>query len=160
MSLKALVNAIYNAQVGLGSVRYRQEPTAAAGVAVADDSAWDQIIAGTILTTDHWLVGLNVGDAALTGADTEEVLAEGIGGVDGAAVAAATLLVEVDLNMGAVGTPAAEMVWEPPIYFPVPMLCSTSVVANGTRHAAEISTSITGGVALNVGITYITGLGA
>ena len=158
MSKSSFITNIYNATVRFASVRYRQEPTAAAGVAVADDSAWDQIIAGTVLTTDHWLVGLNIGEAAATAADSEEVVAEGIGGADGAATAAATLLAEVDINVGfATG---AGVAWEPPVFFPVPMLCSTDVVANGTRHAAEISTSPVGGVAITLGITYITGLGA
>ena len=157
MASSNLVKSIYQAAIGLGSIRYRQEPTGAAGVAVADDAAWDQIIAGTVLTADHWLVGLNVGTPVGGGADTEEVLAEGIGGADGAAVAAATLLVELDLFYQVVT--AAGEVNEPPIFLPIPCLASTSVVANGFRHAAEISTSATGGNALVVGITYITGLG-
>lgn len=156
MSLKGLVNQIYNGQIGLAAVRYRQEPTAAAGVAVADDALWDQIIAGTILTGTHWLAGLNIGNPVGGGADTEQVLADGIGGADGAATAAATLLVELDMNY-AVVTAAGE-VWQPPVMLPVPIRCDTGIVANGTRHAARISTSATGGNALNVGITYLTGL--
>lgn len=156
MSLKALVNAVYNGSVGLTAVRYRQEPTGAAGVAVADDALWDQIIAGTILTGTHWLVGLNIGTPVGGAADTEEVIADGIGGADGAAIAAATLLVEVDLHY-AVVTAAGE-VFEPPVLFPIPMRCDTGIVANGTRHAARISTSATGGAAVDMGITYITGL--
>lgn len=155
MSLKALAQSIYNGSVGLSAVRYRQEPTAAAGVAVADDSAWDQIIAGTILTAEHWLAGLNLGTTA-TQVDSEQVIGEGIGGADGAATAAATLLVEVDLNYANVT--AVGEIWQPPVFFPIPMLCSIEVVANGTRHAAEISTSVTGGLALSVGITYIIGM--
>lgn len=161
MSLKALVNAVYNANVGLASIRYRQEPTGAVGVAVADDALWDQIIAGTVLTVDHWLVGLNIGVVGL-GADVEEVIAEGIGGVDGAAVAAATLLVEQDFNgfftqTTAVGEYAGYI---PPSYLPVPCLCSTTVVANGLRHAGRISSSAAGGLAISLGIAYITGLGS
>lgn len=154
----SFITNIYNASVGLFNVRYRQEPTGAAGIAIADDAAWDQIIAGAVLAASdpHWLAGLNIGEAAATAADAEEVVAEGIGGVDGAAIAAATLLAEVDVNVGF--ATAAGLAWEPPVFFPVPMRCGLQIVANGTRHAARISTSAVGGVAITLGITYITGL--
>lgn len=147
------IDAIYQAVVGTDRVRYRQEPTAAAGIAVADDTAWDQIIDSTILTFEHWLVALNVGiPAAGVTADTEEVVAVGTGGADGAAVAAGTLLVEHDL-LACITTAAGESV-QPPIYLPVPIH-----VLPASRYAARISTSATGGMALSIGISYMTGIG-
>lgn len=158
MGQRALINAIYNAQVGLTGARYRQEPTGAAGVAVADDALWDQIIAGTVLdaTDPHWLAGITITTPLAGGADTEEVIAEGIGGVDGAAIAAATLLAEFDI--GYVVVTAAGEVHEPPIFLPVVLRCGDSIVVNGTRHAGRLSSSPVGGNAITLGITYISGL--
>lgn len=154
MSLKALVNALYQAQVGSTEVRYRQHPTGVAGVAVADDAAWDEIIASTIITDAfHHLAGLLAfGPGA--GADVEQIIAEGVGGADGAAVAAATLLVEMQMGVdwtSAVGLAAQVHPW----MLPVPI----RVEQAADRHAGRISASPTGGIAVTLSIEVITGLG-
>ena len=148
-----ILTSIYQATVNTGNVRYRQEPTAAAGVAIADDSAWDQIIAASVVTVDYWICVLNIGlPAAGITADTEEVVADGSGGADGAAVAAATLLIEQEVLL-TIDTAVGEYP-NPLTYLPVPI----KVLAN-VRNAAEISTSATGGTAISLGFGYISGLG-
>lgn len=150
---RGLLAAIYQATVGTSGVRYRQEPTGAAGVVVADDAAWDQIIAASTITVEHWLTVLNIGfPAAGITADTEEVVAEGSGGADGAAVAAATLLVEQEL-LATIDTAVGEYP-APLSYLPVPIQCPANI-----RHAGRISSSATGGMAISLGIGYISGLG-
>lgn len=149
-----MVASIYQATVGTGSVRYRQIPTAAAGIAIADDAAWDEIVDNTIMTTQHWLAALNIGvPAAGITADTEEVIALGTGGANGAAVAAATLLVEHDL-LATINTAVGEYVI-PPTYLPVPIQVQALL-----RYAGRISNSVTGGMAISLGFSSITGLGA
>lgn len=146
------IASIYQATVRTDQVRYRQEPTAAAGVAVADDAGWDEIIASTVLTAEHWLCALNIGaPAAGLGGDIEQVVAEGSGGTDGAN-AASTLLVEHD--MLATSTTAVGEFAMPPIYLPVPIFVLAS-----TRHAGRISFSVGSGMAISLGISYMTGLG-
>lgn len=153
MGLRNEVNAIYNSMVGTANVRYRQYPAAVAGIVVADDAAWDEIVASTVITTDYWIAGLNIGGpAAGITADTEEVIACGSGGADGATVAAATLLIEHDL-IATINTAVGEYPW-PPIYLPIPV----KVLAS-TRIATRISTSATGGLAISFGFTAITSLG-
>lgn len=145
--------AIYQAVVGSDRTRYLQEPTAAAGIAVADDAAWDEIIDSTILVVEQWLVALNIGiPAAGVGGDVEEVIAVGTGGANGAAIAAATLLIEHDLLANQ--NDASGQSVQPPIYLPVPIH-----VLPANRYAARISSSITGGMAISIGISYITSLG-
>lgn len=153
MSLSGLIGSLYLREVQSDNVRYRQIPTAAAGIAIADDAAWDEIVDNTIMATVHWLAGLNIGlPAAGITADTEEVVALGTGGANGAAVAAATLLVEQEL-LATIDTAVGEYVM-PNIYLPVPIR-----VAALTRYAGRISTSITGGIAISLGFVSITGLG-
>jgi len=94
VSFNALIGALYNAVVNNGNVRYRQHPAGLAGIAIADDANWDEIFVAATITTPYWIACLNVGlPAAGITADTEEVIADGSGGADGAAVAAATLLI-------------------------------------------------------------------
>lgn len=148
-----VLNAIYLATVQTTNVRYRQHPAAAVGVALADDAAWVQVIASTVLTTVAWDSELNIGGpAAGITADTEEVIAFGTGGADGAAVAAATLTIEHEV-IAIINTAVGEYPW-PPIVLAVPIR-----VAASTRRAARISTSITGGMAVSCGFTVISGLG-
>lgn len=147
-----VTRALYMALVETDNVRYRQHPTGAAGVAVADDAAYDELIASTVITTIHWLAAVFYGiPAAGITTDVDEVLAEGIGGADGATVAFATLLVELQL-MATIDTAVGEYP-VPNIFLPVPIR-----VAASTRHAARISTSTTGGMAVTVALNVITGL--
>jgi hypothetical protein len=150
-----LTRAIYQAVVGNTSIRYLAYPApATALVAVADDSAWDQIVDSTVITVEHWLAMINFASISMT-ADLEERLTEGIGGADGAAIAAATNLVEAIIcgyfTSDGVGFDAQFMT---PYVLPIPIR-----VAASTRHAVEITESLVGGQALTVGITDITGLG-
>jgi len=150
---RGLLASIYQATVGTSGVRYRQQPTGAAGIAIADDAAYDELIAAAVITVEHWLAVLNIGlPAAGITADTEEVIAEGTGGADGAAVAFATLLVEQEL-LATIDTAVGEYV-SPLAYLPVPIQCAANI-----RHAGRISSSATGGIAISLGFGYITGLG-
>lgn len=145
--------ALYQALVGSDNVRYRQIPTAAAGIAVADDAAWDQIVASTIILTEHWIAAENIGGTAAAMADSEEVVAHGTGGADGATVAPAATIIETDVIYHSVTAVGEYFV--PPYYLPVPVRVPAS-----TRHAASISTSATGGFAISFGFTEILNLGA
>jgi len=157
MTYAAQVNAVYNAYVQSVAVRYRTHPGDVAGIAVADDAAWDQIIAATVITDAfHHLSGIgayHVGSAA----DFEEQVEEGVGGADGAAVAAATTLVQLAIASDFTQTTAAgeRVVNFSPLMLPVPI----RVEQAADRHAVQISTSATGGQALVVSINVITGLG-
>lgn len=147
-----IMATIAKATFDTGAVRYRQIPTAAAGIVTADDAAWDEVVDNTIMTTDHWLAGLNICfPAAGVTADTEEVVALGTGGANGAAVAAATLLVENEV-IATINTAVGEYP-TPPIYLPVPIRVLALL-----RYATRISTSATGGMAVSVGFSSITGL--
>jgi hypothetical protein len=155
VSLSNLIGSLYLASVQSDNVRYRQFPAAGAGVAIADDAAWDEITASAASpTVNFWLAGLNISlpTAGIT-ADTEEVLAVGSGGADGATVAAAVLLVEHEI-LATIDTAVGEYL-VPVAYLPVPI----RVLAT-SRIAARISSSITGGMALSgLGYSVITGLG-
>ena len=157
MSLAAQVRAIFQAEVGNTAIRYVTHPQDAVGVAVADDAAWDQIIAATVITDDwHHLAGLGMyhfGNAA----DFEEQVEEGIGGADGAAVAAATTLVSCAIATDFTATSAVgeRVVNFEPWMLPVPIRVQQAT----DRHAMRISTSSTGGQALVASINVITGMG-
>lgn len=154
MSLSAMVSALYLREVQTDNVRYRQYPSGLAGIAIADDAAYDEIVASTVITTINWLAKLNIGipGAGVT-ADTEEVIACGTGGADGATVAFATLLLEQEL-LATIDTAVGEYVI-PQEWLPIPIR-----VAASTRYAGRISTSATGGMAISMGIEVITGLGS
>ena len=157
MSLRGRVSAIHNALVQSTNLRYRTHPGDVAGIAVADDAAWDQIIAATVITDAfHHLSGIGAyhfGNAA----DFEEQVEEGIGGADGAAVAAATTLVQLAIASDFTQTSAVgeRVVNFSPLMLPVPI----RVEQAADRHAVRISTSATGGQALVASINVITGLG-
>ena len=157
MSLRGRVSAIHNALVQSTNLRYRTHPENLAGIAVADDSAWDQIIAATVITDAfHHLSGIgayHVGSAA----DFEEQVEEGIGGADGAAVAAATTLVQLAIASDFTQTTAVaeRLLAHYPLMLPVPV----RVEQAADRHAVRISTSATGTQALVASINVITGLG-
>ena len=157
MTYAAQVNAVYNAYVQSVAVRYRTHPEDLAGIAVADDAAWDQIIAATVITDAfHHLSGIgayHVGSAA----DFEEQVEEGIGGADGAAVAAATTLVQLAIASDFTQTTAvAERLLA---YYPLMLPVPVRVEQAADRHAVRISTSATGTQALVASINVITGLG-
>ena len=157
MGLASQIQTVFQKAVQSAALRYRTHPTNAVGVAVADDAAWDQIIAATVITDGfHHLAGLgmyHVGSAA----DFEEQVEEGIGGADGAAVAAATTLVSVALASDFTATTAAaeRVLKYQPWMLPVPIRVEQAT----DRHAMRISTSSTGGQALVASINVITGMG-
>lgn len=154
MSLVGLVGAIYNSQVASYNVRYRQIPAAAAGAACPDDATYAQILTAAAAQAQSWIAQVYFGiPAAGVTADTEEVLAVGSGGADGATVAFATLLIEQEV-FATINTAVGEYV-VPQEYLPVPV-----AIAASTRLAGRISTSVTGGMALTVGVSLITGIGA
>lgn len=157
MGLASQIQTVFQKAVQSAALRYRTHPTNAVGVAVADDAAWDQIIAATVITDDwHHLAGLGMyhfGNAA----DFEEQVEEGIGGADGAAVAAATTLVSCAIATDFTATSAVgeRVVNFEPWMLPVPIRVQQAT----DRHAMRISTSSTGGQALVASINVITGMG-
>lgn len=154
MGLGARVNAIYNATVQSVGIRYRTHPNDVAGVAVADDAAWDQIIAATVITTVfHHLVGINAYTFG-TAADFEEQVEEGVGGADGAAIAPADTLVRLAISLDFAS--AVGLLQTAPTLLPVPV----RVERAADRHAMRLSTSAVGGQALVASITIIEALGA
>lgn len=154
MSLSNQVAAIYLATVGSNNVRYRQYPAAAAGAACPDDATYAQIVTAAAALAASWIaqVYFGVPGAGIT-ADTEEVLAVGSGGADGATVAFATLLIEQEV-FATINTAVGEYVI-PQEYLPIPVAIQAS-----TRLAGRISSSVTGGMALTVGVSLVTGLGS
>ena len=160
-SLTSMMAQVFNASGGSVNMRYRTHPNDAAGVAVADDSAWDEIIASTVITTAfHHLAGLGMYHVGAT-ADNEEQVGEGVGGADGAATAAGVTLVMVAIATAFTATTAAgeREVDFKPWMLPVPLRVETASPGTTDRHAAEISTSATAGIALLMSISVITGMG-
>ena len=83
--------AIFLAIVESGKIRYQTLPVAV--VPIADDAAWDQLFAAAgAPAVDFWLCGFSYGYATGIAADVSLLIDVGYGGVDGAAIAAATVI--------------------------------------------------------------------
>jgi hypothetical protein len=144
MSLKGEVDGLYNALVESGAIRIVGLPVAE--VPIADDAAWDQLFAAAgapSATAPCWLIGIAYNFATTTVAAEHTLLFDvGYGGVDGAAVAAATVLLTnfpvtlygVAAGLGPMGPLCAML--------PVPIR-----IPPAQRMAARIAASPVGGVA-------------
>jgi hypothetical protein len=135
--LKSSFSALVNSRL----IRYEALP--AAIVAIADDAAWDQLFAAAgAPAVDYWLCGFSYGVATGLAADVSLLIDVGYGGVDGAAVAAATVVltnypVVITAGVAAVG----------PSALPSEMLPYPVFIPAGSRMAARIASSPTGTVA-------------
>jgi hypothetical protein len=115
----------------------------AAVVPIADDAAWDQLFAAAgAPATIYWLCGISYGVATGLAADVSLLIDCGYGGVDGAAVAAAIVVLT---NYPIVLTAGAAAVG--PAALPSEMLPYPVKIPGGSRMAARIASSPTGTVA-------------
>jgi hypothetical protein len=146
----------FQSLVNSGNIRYACLP--AAEVAIADDAAWDQLWAAAAgPATDFWVCGFAYNFATTTVAAEHTMAVDlGWGGVDGAAVAAANVIVTnwpitlygVAAALGPMGPLWASL----PYPVRVPAL---------SRMAARIATSVTGGVAFtSFRVIYATAVGS
>jgi hypothetical protein len=138
MGLKTSIDALFDALVASGNIRYQGLP--AAIVAIADDAAWDQLFAAATLPC--WLVGISYGVATGLAADVSLLVDVGYGGVDGAAVAPATTVLT---NWPIVLTAGAAAVG--PSALPSEILPFPIRIPPAQRMAARIASSPTGTVA-------------
>ena len=134
---------LYNAQVNSGAIRYQTLPVN--GVAIADDSAWDQLFAAAgAPAVDYWLCGFAFNIATgLVLAEDQLLFDVGWGGADGAAVAAANvILTNWPMNFSAVAVALGPFA-VPNQFLPYPVK-----IPGGSRMAARIADSPVGGVAI------------
>lgn len=156
MGVPQEVKATYLAGVESGNIRYNCLP--AADIAIADDAAWDQLWAAAAgPATTFWVVGFAYNFATTTVAAEHSMLVDfGWGGVDGAAVAAANVIV-ANFPVTLYGVAAALGPMGPLChYLPYPVK-----VPALSRMAARIAASPTGGVAFtSFRIIYATAVGS
>jgi len=140
MTLKSVVDQSFLAMVESGNIRYQGLP--AAIVAIADDAAWDQLFAAAgAPAVPFWLCGFSYGIATGLAADVSLLIDLGWGGADGAAIAAANVIltnypVVLTAGVAAVG----------PSALPSEMLPYPVRIPAGSRMAARIASSPTGTV--------------
>lgn len=131
------------ALVESGRIRYQTLPVN--GVAIADDGAWDQLFAAAgAPAVDYWLCGFahNVATGLLL-AEDQLLIDVGWGGLDGAAVAAANVIVtNWPINFTAVALALG------PTSVPNQLLPYPVKIPAASRMAARIATSPVGGVAV------------
>lgn len=131
------------ALVDSGRIRYTTLPVN--GVAIADDAAWDQLFAAAAApATDYWLCGFAHSVATNTLLAEDQLLIDvGWGGLDGAAVAAANvILTNWPVNFTAVALALG------PNPIPNHLLPYPVKIPGGSRMAARIAASPVGGVAV------------
>jgi len=141
MSFNDKVDQMFLAAIESGSIRYQTLP--AAIVPIADDAAWDELFAAAgAPAVPFWLCGISFNWATGIAAETSLLVDVGYGGVDGAAIAAATVVLTnwpVTLTAGAAAlgpdTHAPHM-----LPFPVK-------IPAASRMAARIASSPTGTLA-------------
>ncbi len=140
---KGSIDSLFNALVESGQIRYTSLPAAA--VPIADDAAWDELFAAAgapSATLPTWMVGFSYGIATGLAADVSLLVDVGYGGVDGAAIAATTVLLT---NWPIVLTAGAAAVG--PAALPSEMLPFPIRIPPAQRMAARIAASPTGTVA-------------
>ena len=139
--MKRHEKATFLAMVESGKIRYTTLPVGI--VAIADDAAWDQLFAAAgAPAVDYWLCGFAYSYATGIAADVCLLVDVGWGGVDGAAIAAANVIltnwpVALSAGVAAVGPAAC-----PPQMIPYPVK-----IPGGSRMAARIASSPTGTLA-------------
>ena len=129
MALKSEVDQLFLALVESGNIRYASWPVA--GIALADDAAWDEIVvagAGPGAAVPCWLCGFSFGVA--TGLIVAEIGYEfrmGHGGAGGDGVAPAVEIVtNWAVNFSAVAAALGPFVI-PPQILPIPVLMPLGV---------------------------------
>lgn len=142
MSDRSRTSQLWLSLVNSGNIRYQALP--AAEVPIADDTAWDQLFAAAgAPAVPYWLCGFtyNFVSGGVV-AEHSQAIDIGWGGVDGAAVAAANVVVTnypVSVSAVALALGPFGPFWHN-LPFPVRIPASS-------RMAARIATSVTGGVA-------------
>ena len=92
MSFKAELDSLFLASIQSGNIRYQALPVAE--VPIADDAAWDQLFAAAgAPAVPYWLCGFTYNFATGDIVEEDTLLIDlGWGGVDGAAIAAANVI--------------------------------------------------------------------
>ena len=141
MSDRSRISQSWLALVNSGSIRYQGLP--AAVVPIADDGAWDELFAAAgAPAVPFWLCGFSFNWATGVVAENSLLIDLGFGGVDGAAIAAATvLLTNWPVTMTA-GAAAVGPDTHPPQMLPFPIR-----IPAASRMAARIASSPTGTLA-------------
>lgn len=152
---KDQISQMWLAKLNSGNVRYQCLP--AAVVPIADDAAWDELFAAAgAPAVPFWLCGFSYGIATGLAADVSLLIDLGWGGVDGAAVAAANVILT---NYPIVITAGAAAVG--PSALPAEMLPFPVRIPAASRMAARIASSPTGTVAFTeFRVILATGLGS
>ncbi|KKN52938.1 hypothetical protein LCGC14_0607390 [marine sediment metagenome] len=133
--------ALYNAMVGSGDIRYEALP--AAVVPIADDAAWDQLFAAAgAPAVDYWLCGIAFNWATGIVAESTLLVDVGWGGADGAAIAAANVILTNWPVSQTSGAAAVGPDTHAPHMLPFPVK-----IPGGSRMAARIASSPTGTLA-------------
>jgi len=143
MSGPQVTKSLYEAMISSGRIRYTTLPVN--GVAIADDGNWDQLFAAAGgPATDYWLCGFAHSVATNTIlAETQLLIDVGWGGVDGAAIAAANvILTNWPVNFTAVALALG------PNPIPNHLMPYPVKIPGGSRMAARIATSPVGGIAV------------
>jgi len=143
MSGPQVTKSLYEAMVSSGRIRYTTLPVN--GVGIADDGNWDQLFAAAgAPATDYWLCGFAFSIATgLVTAEHQLLIDVGWGGVDGAAIAAANVIVtNWPYNVSAVALALG------PFGIPNQMLPYPVKIPGASRMAARIAASPVGGVAV------------
>ncbi|MDP2730038.1 MAG: hypothetical protein Q8O55_06120 [Dehalococcoidales bacterium] len=141
MSFNDKVDQMFLAAIESGSIRYQTLPVAI--VPIADDAAWDELFqAAGAPAVPFWLCGISFNWATGIAAETSLLVDVGYGGVDGAAIAAATVVLTnwpVTLTAGAA---AVGPDTHAPHMLPFPVK-----IPAASRMAARIASSPTGTLA-------------
>jgi len=135
--------ANYNAMVGSGNIRYTTLPVN--GVPLPDDGTWVELfVAGAGPVVDYWLCGFAFSIATgLVTAEAQYLISVGWGGNDGAAVAAANVIVtNWPMNFTAVALALG------PVVIPTQVLPYPVKIPGGARMAASLAATPVGGTAL------------
>lgn len=148
MSLPNQVKSSFQALVESGNIRYEWLPAADVPCATA---AWAQLLAAAATpAVPWWICGLRVSCA--TGLVVEQGwrVSLGYGGVDGAAIAATTIIA-IGVPFTVIGAAAAAMGADLSHMFPFPVKIPVDIVDPGSRVAYSVVNNPVGGAA--VGLT-------
>jgi len=141
MAFNDKVDQLFLAKLQSGNIRYQALPVAV--VPIADDAAWDELFAAAgAPAVPFWLCGFSFNWATGVVAESTLLVDLGWGGVDGAAVAAANVILTnwpVTMTAGAAGVGPDT---HAPHMLPFPVLIPAS-----SRMAARIASSPTGTLA-------------
>ena len=142
MALKSEVDELFMAAVQSGNIRYEALPAADVPCVVA---AWAQLFAAAASpAVPFWLVGFQIGFATGLAVEQSWLIDLGYGGLDGAAVAAGTVLltdwpIHISCNAaGLLGTVTNQIL-------PYPIRIPVDQVDPGSRMAYSVTANPVGG---------------